>query len=59
LEEYDSDKSGTLSFGEFIELWSDELLDAEVGGAAHESNPVAFCPRGFESPRGHIACGYT
>ena len=29
LEEYDSDKSGTLSFSEFVELWSDELLDAE------------------------------
>eukprot|EP00227_Mantoniella_beaufortii_P008353 CAMPEP_0197591140 /NCGR_PEP_ID=MMETSP1326-20131121/12894_1 /TAXON_ID=1155430 /ORGANISM="Genus nov. species nov., Strain RCC2288" /LENGTH=209 /DNA_ID=CAMNT_0043156511 /DNA_START=219 /DNA_END=844 /DNA_ORIENTATION=- len=26
---YDADQSGTLSFAEFVQLWSDELLDAE------------------------------
>ena len=29
LVEYDSDSSGSLSFQEFIRLWSAELLDAE------------------------------
>jgi len=29
LDEYDADKSGTLSFSEFVTLWSDELMDAQ------------------------------
>lgn len=29
LDEYDADKSGTLSFEEFVTLWMDELMDAQ------------------------------